>query len=147
MKTIKIGLLGMGNIGTGTYKTLELNRQEIESTLGTRVEIVKILERDVDRDRGITVPMEKFTQDPDEIFNDPEIDIVIELLGGIEPATTFMLTAMKNGKHVVTANKAALAANYHQLMDTAGDNNIIFKFEASVGGGIPGNADRPAESQ
>lgn len=137
MKTIKIGLLGMGNIGTGTYKTLEMNRKEVEATLGTKVEIVKILEKDVDRDRGIEVPMEKFTQDPDVIFNDPEIDIVIELLGGIEPASTFMLTAMKNGKHVVTANKAAVAANYHELMATAKENNIIFKFEASVGGGIP----------
>lgn len=137
MKTIKIGLLGMGNIGTGTYKTLEMNRAEVESTLGTKVEIVKILEKDVTRDRGIEVPMEKFTQDPDVIFNDPEIDIVIELLGGIEPASSFMLKAMENGKHVVTANKAAVAANYHKLMETAKANNIIFKFEASVGGGIP----------
>ena len=65
---------------------------------------------------------------PDEIFQDPEIDIVIELLGGIEPATTFMLSALENGKHVVTANKAALAANYHELMDTAKDNNVILQF-------------------
>ena len=137
MKTIKIGLLGMGNIGTGTYKTLEMNRAEVESTLGTKVEIVKILEKDVDRDRGIEVDKSKFTQDPDVIFNDPEIDIVIELLGGIEPASSFMLKAMENGKHVVTANKAAVAANYHKLMETAKANNIIFKFEASVGGGIP----------
>ena len=137
MKTIKIGLLGMGNIGTGTYKTLEMNRAEIESTVDAKVEIVKILERDTERDRGIAVPKEKFTSDPDEIFKNPEIDIVIELLGGIEPATTFMLTAMENGKHVVTANKAAIAANYHKLMDTAKAGNVAFRFEASVGGGIP----------
>lgn len=137
MKTIKIGLLGMGNIGTGTYKTLEMNRDEVEATLDAKVEIVKILEKDTERDRGIHVPPEKFTQDPDDIFNDPEIDIVIELLGGIEPATTFMLTAMEKGKHVVTANKAAIAANYHKLMDTAKANDISFRFEASVGGGIP----------
>lgn len=137
MKTIKIGLLGMGNIGTGTYKTLEMNRNEIEATLDAKVEIVKILERDTERDRGIEVPKEKFTSNPDDIFKDPEIDIVIELLGGIEPATTFILTAMENGKHVVTANKAAIAANYHKMMDTAKANNVLFKFEASVGGGIP----------
>lgn len=137
MKTVKIGLLGLGNIGTGTYKTLEMNRNEIESTLDAKVDIVKILERDTERDRGIDVPKEKFTQEPDDIFKDPEIDIVIELLGGIEPATTFMLTAMENGKHVVTANKAAIATNYHKLMDTAKANNVTFKFEASVGGGIP----------
>ena len=137
MKTIKIGLLGLGNIGTGTYKTLEMNRSEIESTLNAKVEIVKILERDTERDRGITVPKEKFTSDPDEIFQDPEINIVIELLGGIEPATTFLLSALKNGKHVVTANKAALAANYHELINAAKENNVILRFEASVGGGIP----------
>ncbi len=137
MKTVKIGLLGLGNIGTGTYKTLEMNRKEIESTLNAKVDIVKILERDTERDRGIEVPMEKFTQDPDEIFTDPDIDIVIELLGGIEPATSFILKAMENGKHVVTANKAAIAANYHKLMDTAKANDVAFRFEASVGGGIP----------
>lgn len=137
MKTIKIGLLGLGNIGTGTYKTLDMNRAEIEKAAGTSVDIVKILERDVDRDRGITVPKEKFTSDPDDIFKNPEIDIVIELLGGIEPASTFMLTAMQNGKHVVSANKAAIAANYDKLIETAKENNVIFRFEASVGGGIP----------
>ena len=137
MKTVKIGLLGLGNIGTGTYKTLEMNRAEIESTVNAGVEIVKILEKDTKRDRGIDVPMEKFTTDPDEIFKDPEIDIVIELLGGIEPATTFILTAMENGKHVVTANKAAIAANYQKIMETAKANNVMFRFEASVGGGIP----------
>jgi len=145
MKTIKIGLLGLGNIGTGTYKTLEMNRAEVESAVGTGVEIVKILEKDTDRDRGITVDKSKFTMNPDEIFEDPEIDIVIELLGGIEPATSFMLKAMENGKHVVTANKAAIAANYHQLMEAAKKNNIIFRYEASVGGGIPilGTLDGP----
>ncbi|MFQ7472598.1 MAG: homoserine dehydrogenase [Anaerovoracaceae bacterium] len=137
MRTIKIGLLGLGNIGTGTYKTLEMNRAEVESTLNAKVEITKILERDIDRDRGITVDKNKFTSNPDEIFKDPEIDIVIELLGGIEPATTFMISAMENGKHVVTANKAAVAANYSKLMNTAKDNNVMMKFEASVGGGIP----------
>lgn len=137
MKTVKIGLLGLGNIGTGTYKALEMNRREIESALDSKIEISKILEKDVERDRGISVPIEKFTSDPDEIFKDPEIDIVIELLGGIEPATSFMISAMKNGKHVVTANKAAIAANYHELMDAAISGNVKFRFEASVGGGIP----------
>lgn len=137
MRTIKIGLLGLGNIGTGTYKTLEMNREEVESTLGAKVEIVKILEKDTERDRGIKVDKNKFTMDPDDIFKDPDIDIVIELLGGIEPSTSFMLSAMRNGKHVVTANKAALAANYNELTKTADENNVMLKFEASVGGGIP----------
>lgn len=137
MKTIKIGLLGMGNIGTGTYKALHMNREEIEANAGAKVEIVKILEKDTTRDRGIEVPMELFTQDPDEIFNDPEIDIVIELLGGVEPASTFIRNAMKAGKHVVTANKAAIAANYPELMALAEENNVTLNIEACVGGGIP----------
>ena len=137
MDKIKIGLLGMGNIGTGTYKTLDMNRAEVEKAVGAEVEIVKILEKDTERDRGIYVDKSKFTMDPDEIFKDPDIDIVIELLGGIEPAASFMIAAMENGKHVVTANKAALAANYRKLLDTAKENDVMLKFEASVGGGIP----------
>ncbi len=137
MKTVQVGLLGLGNIGTGTYKTLEMNKEQIEAAAGRKVEITKILERDVDRERDITVTPQQFTQDPDSIFKDPDIDIVIELLGGIEPASTFMLSAMENGKHVVTANKAAVAANFDKLMKTAKDNNVEFHFEASVGGGIP----------
>lgn len=137
MKTVKVGLLGLGNIGTGTYKTLEMNKAQIEAAAECKIEITKILERDVDRERDITVVPEQFTQDPDSIFKDPEIDIVIELLGGIEPASTFMLSAMENGKHVVTANKAAVAANFDRLMKTAKENHVEFRFEASVGGGIP----------
>ena len=137
MKTVQVGLLGLGNIGTGTYKTLEMNKEQIEAAAERKIEITKILERDVDRERDITVTPQQFTQDPDSIFKDPDIDIVIELLGGIEPASTFMLSAMENGKHVVTANKAAVAANFDKLMKTAQDNNVKFRFEASVGGGIP----------
>lgn len=137
MKTVKIGLLGLGNIGTGTYKTLEINKEQIEAAAGCHVEITKILEKDVNRERDITVTPEQFTQNPDDIFLDPEIDIVIELLGGIEPASTFMISAMNNGKHVVTANKAAVAANFDHLMTAAKENRVQFRFEASVGGGIP----------
>ena len=137
MKKIKVGLLGLGNIGTGTYKTLEMNRKQIESNTGLSIEITKILEKDVTRKRDITVAPEQFTQNPDDIFLDPSIDIVIELLGGIEPASSFMLKALENGKHVVTANKAAVAANFDALLDAAKQNHVMFRYEASVGGGIP----------
>lgn len=137
MKTINIGLLGLGNIGTGTYKTLEMNHDHIAENTGIDLRITKILEIDVDRDRGIEVTPDQFTQEPKDIFSDPEIKIVIELLGGIEPATSFMLEAMKNGKSVVTANKAAVAANFDKLMQTAKENHVQFRFEASVAGGIP----------
>jgi homoserine dehydrogenase len=137
MKTVKIGLMGFGNIGTGTYKTLEMNREIIKKNTGMDFVITRILEKDTERERGVQVTRDQFTQNPEDIFKDPDISIIIELLGGIEPATSFMLEAMKNGKHVVTANKAAVAANYDLLMDTAADHGVIFKFEASVGGGIP----------
>lgn len=137
MKTINIGLLGLGNIGTGTYKTLEMNRAQIESSSGLDLRITKILEKDTDRKRDINVRPDQFTQNPQEIFQDSSIQIVIELLGGVEPATSFMLEAMQNGKSVVTANKAAVAANYQILTQTAKENNVLFRFEASVGGGIP----------
>lgn len=137
MKSINIGLLGLGNIGTGTYKTLEMNHDLIAERSGVDLKITKILEIDTTRERDITVLPEQFTQDPSVIFDDPGISIVIELLGGIEPATSFMLEAMRHGKHVVTANKAAVAANYDKLAACAEENNVLFRFEASVGGGIP----------
>ncbi len=137
MKKIKLGLLGMGNIGTGTYRALEMNHTHITEVTGIDFEITRILEIDTERERGVKVNKDSFTQEPNDIFQDPEIDIVIELLGGIEPATGFMMRAMENGKHVVTANKAAVASNYELLTKTAEDNNVMLRFEASVGGGIP----------
>lgn len=134
---VKIGLMGFGNIGTGTYKTLEINRDVIKANTGIDFEIIKILEKDVDRERDVVVSRDKFTQNPDDLILDPSIDIIIELLGGIQPATDFMLKAMKNGKHVVTANKAAVAANFDTLRKAADDNKVLFRYEASVGGGIP----------
>ena len=137
MKEIKIGLLGLGNIGTGTYKALEMNREIIEKELDAKVNITKILEKDIDRERDITVTREQFVSDPEDIFKDPEIDIVIELLGGVEPAASFMEAALLAGKHVVTANKAAVAANWPRLNEAARKGGAQFRFEASVGGGIP----------
>jgi len=137
MKRVNIGLLGLGNIGSGTYRILELNRSHIEQTTGLDIRIKKILEIDTECDRGFTVAPGVFTQDAEDIFSDPGIDVVIELLGGIEPATSFMLEAMKAGKSVVTANKAAIAENYELLTKTAAKSGVLLRFEASVGGGIP----------
>ena len=136
-KRINLGLMGLGNIGSGVYKVLDLNRKHIEQTTGLDLRITKILEIDQNRDRGFTVEPGVFTLAPEEIFSDPGIDIVIELLGGTEPATAYMLEAMKAGKSVVTANKAALAENYGLLTETAFKNGVKLRFEASVGGGIP----------
>ncbi|MBR1857567.1 MAG: homoserine dehydrogenase, partial [Oribacterium sp.] len=137
MKKINIGMLGIGNIGKGTYQTLEMSRSKIEQSTGMSLEIVKILNRHPEIDRGIDIPKEKYVTDAYDIINDPEIDIVIELIGGIEPATTFMADALKAGKHVVTANKAAIAANGQMLQELAYKNQLMLRFEASVAGGIP----------
>lgn len=137
MKKINIGLLGMGNIGTGTYKLLKQNADKITSATGCQVEIVKILDRDPNRDRGIEVPKDMFTSNPEDIFCDESISIVIELLGGIHPAADYIKKALESGKHVVTANKAAVADQLPTLSKAAEESNVQFLYEASVGGGIP----------
>ncbi|MBR2736253.1 MAG: homoserine dehydrogenase [Firmicutes bacterium] len=137
MKTVKAGILGIGNVGTGTYRTLQLNRDKIIESTGMDIEVTKILNRHPERDRGITIDKSIYVQDAYDIINDPEIEIVVELIGGIEPATTYMADAIRSGKHVVTANKAALAINGRMLQELATANNVMLRFEASVGGGIP----------
>ena len=136
-KIIKVGMLGIGNIGKGTYQALEMNHQKIAETTGLDIEIVKILNRNPAKDRGIDIPKEKYTTDVNEILSDPDIDIVVELIGGIEPATTYMAQALSNGKSVVTANKAAIAANGPKLASLAQENHVLLRFEAAVAGGIP----------
>ena len=125
MKTAKIGLLGFGNVGGGTYKILTDNKEIIEKRIGVSPEVVKILQRNRKKKRFIEAAPSLLTEDPDDIIKNPDIDIVVEMLGGIEPATSFM------------ANKAAIAANYKLLTDTARENGVKFLYEASVAGGIP----------
>lgn len=137
MKTVNVGILGIGNVATGTYKTLELNREKIRTSTGVDIVIRKILNRRPDVRRAIEVDPEIYVTDADQILNDPEIDIVVELIGGIEPATEYMLRALESGKHVVTANKAALAVNGKKLQKAAMNHKVMLRFEASVGGGIP----------
>lgn len=137
MKKVRIGMLGIGNVAKGTYRTLELNREKIQASTGVSIEIAKILNRDISKDRGIDIPKEKYVTDAYDIINDPEIDIIVELIGGIEPATEYMAAALKNGKHVVTANKAALAVNGRMLQELAQEKHVMLRFEASVAGGIP----------
>ena len=137
METIKIGMLGIGTVAKGTYRTLEMNRRKIEEATGVSLEITKILNRHPERDRGIDIPKEKYVTDADEIFHDPEIQIVVELIGGIDTATEYMAQALASGKHVVTANKAAIMANGQMLQELAQENHVLLRFEASVAGGIP----------
>ena len=133
MKKFNVGILGLGTVGGGTYDILTNNQALIEKRTGVKIQVTKALARS----RRGNAPDEIITDDPDQVILNPDIDLVAECIGGIEPATSFMLQAMKNGKHVVTANKAAIAANYEVLTRTAAENGVKFMFEASVGGGIP----------
>lgn len=137
MKTVKVGLLGFGNVGTGTYETLAMNTEHIKATSGVNIEIVKVLVNDITKKRSVETPEGVLTANADDILTNPDIDIVVEVLGGIEPATSYMLKALNNGKHVVTANKAAVAANYAALLEAAKANDVQLKLEACVAGGIP----------
>lgn len=137
MKTVKIGILGLGTVGGGTYEILQTNKALIEKRIDRTIEVVKVLEKNMERVKALGLEESQATQNPDDILKNPDIDIVVESLGGIEPSTTFMLTAMENGKGVVTPNKAAVAANFDKLHKAAKENGVGFRFEASVGGGIP----------
>lgn len=137
MKTVNVGLLGMGTVGAGTYKTLEMNAARIAKSTGVNIKITKVLDKNFTRAYELGLTDDTLTTDPDDILHNPDIDIVVEAIGGIQPATTFMLDAMNHGKHVVTPNKAAVAANYDTLTATAEKNNVKFLFEAAVGGAIP----------
>jgi homoserine dehydrogenase len=137
MKKVKIALLGLGNVGQGVWKILNTNKNEIIMNCGYEIEVSKILVRDVNKPRGVVVPKEILTDNVEEIFEDDSIKIVVELMGGAEPAKNNMLRAMRLKKHVVTANKLVLATQGAELFDTAEKEGVLFYYEASVGGGIP----------
>ena len=137
MKKINIGLLGFGNVGSGTYETLYMNKEHIEKKSDIDISVSKILVRNLEKYKTSKVPFELFTDNPDDILEDENIDIVVEVLGGVEPATSYMIKALENGKHVVTANKAAVASNFNLLQDAAVANDVVLKMEGCVAGGIP----------
>ena len=135
-KIVQIGLLGFGTVGSGVVRVLTDNSQLIAQRAGTAITIKKILVRDLNKKRALSTTAE-LTTDPAAVIGDPEIDIVVELLGGEEPARTLMLEALNHGKHVVTANKDVMAKYGRELFEAAEKNNVNLLFEASVGGGIP----------
>ncbi|MCR9160890.1 MAG: homoserine dehydrogenase [Nannocystaceae bacterium] len=137
MREVVIGLLGAGNVGGGVVRILQENQADIERRLGASVRVKKLLVRSVDGDRDDSVPRHLLTTDPREILEDPEIRIVVELMGGIEPALTMVLDALGRSKHVVTANKALMATHGEQLFSEAQRRGVSINFEAAVAGGIP----------
>ncbi|SDF49792.1 homoserine dehydrogenase [Marvinbryantia formatexigens] len=133
---IQIALLGLGTVGTGVYKVLESQKEEMLPKLGVELEVKKILVRNLEK-AAAKVDRSLLTNNWQEIVEDEEIDIVIEVMGGMEPARTYMLEALRAGKNVVTANKDLIATDGKTLMDAAKEAQRDFFFEASVAGGIP----------
>jgi homoserine dehydrogenase len=134
---INVGIMGFGIVGSGTAKVLLENRNILSERLGFELNLKRIADLDIKRDRGIKVPEGVLTTDVTMIFNDPDIQIVVELIGGIRPAKDFILKAIQKGKHIVTANKALLATEGSDIFAAARQSGVEVGFEASVAGAIP----------
>ena len=132
----KIALLGMGTVGGGVYEIIERQKEEMPFKIGAALEVVKVLVRNKAKyaDR---IPAEKLTDVWEDVIGDDSIDIVVEVMGGIEPARTYIEAALEKGKHVVTANKDLMAMHGHELLELAGEHHCDLLFEAAVAGGIP----------
>ncbi|MGW8273069.1 MAG: homoserine dehydrogenase [Thermodesulfovibrionales bacterium] len=137
MTTVKVGIIGFGTVGTGTAKIILGSADVIAARTGIRLALKRVADLDTTRDRGVPLAKGILVSDVDAVINDPEISIVIKLIGGIHPAREFILRALENGKHVVTANKALLATEGNVLLDTAYRKGVSLGYEASVAGGIP----------
>jgi homoserine dehydrogenase len=137
MSDIKVGLLGFGNIGAGVVRLLQENTDVIRNKVGTGIVLKRIVDLDITSDRGVTVVPGVLSTNVNDIFDDPEISVVIELIGGYEPAKSFVLKAIEQGKHIVTANKALLALHGDEIYAAAARKGVEVQFEAAVGGGIP----------
>ncbi len=134
---VGIGVLGFGTVGSGVVKLLLRNSEVLGRRIGLPLELIKVADVDMRRDRGVALAPGVLTADAADVLAHPDIHIVVETIGGIEPAKRFILDAMARGKHVVTANKALLAACGEELFAAAAARNVDFEFEGAVGGGIP----------
>ena len=137
MKPVKIGLLGLGTVGGGTATVLLRNAEEITRRLGRSLEIVHAAAREIDQQTLLDPARVRLTDNGEDVVNDPDVDIVVELIGGYSPAREFVLQAIANGKHVVTANKALIALHGAEIFRAAQEKGVIVAYEAAVAGGIP----------
>jgi homoserine dehydrogenase len=137
MERIQIGLIGLGKIGTGMVKILQENAKILEERLGLSIVLKRIADLDIISDRGVKIEPALLTKEVSEVIEDPEVAIVVELIGGLEPARSFILQAIGRGKHIVTANKALLATHGAEIFKAAQEHGVDICFEGSVGGGIP----------
>lgn len=136
-QAIQVGLLGWGTVGTGVTKIFQNHADLLAQRIGAPLVLRKISDLNLKRDRGVKVDPSVLTVSADEVIRDPQIQIVVELIGGEEPAKSFILQALRAGKHVVTANKALLAKHWDEIHRTARESSVEIYYEASVGGGIP----------
>ncbi|MFX3625053.1 MAG: homoserine dehydrogenase [Ectobacillus sp.] len=137
MKEIRVGLLGLGTVGSGVVKIIEDHQDRLAHQIGCPVKIVKVLVQNLEKERDVQLAPALLTTDAEEIVSNPDIDIVIEVMGGIEQARQCILTSLKNRKHVVTANKDLMALYGTELLSVAKENQCDLFYEASVAGGIP----------
>lgn len=137
MKELKVGLLGIGTVGGGTYTVITRNQADIARRLGGNIRIVQVADRNLELAKQVTGGQVAVTDDAFAVVNNPEIDVVVELIGGYTVAKELVLTAIANGKHVVTANKALLAVHGNEIFKAAADKGVVVAFEAAVAGGIP----------
>jgi homoserine dehydrogenase len=136
-RTVVVGMLGCGVVGSGTLRTLQENAEAIERQLHAKIVVKKICVRNLDKPRDVDVPRSLFTADASEVLDDPAVQIVAELIGGVEPAGSYISRALQNGKHVVSANKELIAKAGHHLLIEAAERKLDFHFEGAVAGGIP----------
>lgn len=134
---VKVGLLGLGTVGSSVYQIIQNHQKELQQQVGCEVEVTKVLVRDLTKKRAIDIPSEIFTDNPKDILDHEEIDIVVEVMGGIEKSKEYLTRALKNKKHIVTANKDVMAGYGVELLSLAKDMGCDLFYEASVGGGIP----------
>ena len=137
MKPIQVGLLGIGTVGSGTYNVLTRNQEEIQRRAGRGIEVTMVADLDTERARQVVGPQVKVVADAREVIANPDIDVVVELIGGYTVAKDLVLKAIENGKHVVTANKALLAVHGTEIFEAAQQKGVMVAFEAAVAGGIP----------
>lgn len=137
MKPVKIGLLGLGTVGQGTWSVLNRNAQEITRRAGRGIVISCAAVRNLEKARALDYTGLTLTTQPETLISDPDIEVVVELMGGYEPARTLVLSAIANGKHVVTANKALIALHGNEIFDAAQKKGVMVAFEPAVAGGIP----------
>lgn len=134
MKSVKVGLLGLGTVGQGVLEVLQRSGEEILRRAGRKVEVVGACVRNMQRSNPHNIFL---TTNADDIINNPEIDVIIEVMGGFEPAKTYVMQALAQGKHVITANKALIATSGNEIFAQAEKKSLIVAFEAAVAGGIP----------